>query len=389
MNGKVPGAWENCPRIETQFVGTKKEGKLILGIGVSEEAGKLMKALGVKRALVVADRFMAQNGTAEGVRLSLLEEGIESCIFHEITGEPTEETVYAALSAAGEGCDGVLGLGGGSAMDVAKLSAVCLKERVSPDDVLSLDGKTLDALPLLLMPTTAGTGSEVSPYAVFTLHGQKKFLTAPAIYPTVALVDPALAETLPPDATAYTALDALTHGIEGCCGKSNPITMAFASECARRIFHALPIAFADGSRLDARYDLACAAVLGMMAYTQGGGLYAHSMSYLLPMLPHGKGCALALPYTMAMNGEKIGPVTDMLEKAVGCEKGGFPEALRALIAHCGLPGTLKEIGIPEEKKAEIAAALLERYPRKNNPLAYTLQDAEKLVSAMYAGTVEI
>ena len=372
----------DCPRIETQFIGCKPQGKLVIAPGAVREAAHAAESIGAFRVLIVSDHFMKSNGAAEEVLQALKRQHIEGVLFHGVSGEPTNSTVREAI-AVGQGSDAVLGLGGGSAMDTAKLAAVCLAEGIMPENVFSLNVEALHALPLILLPTTAGTGSEVSPFAVWTAHGRKMFLTSSALYPTIALVDPCLALTLPPEVTAYTALDALTHGIEGCCGKTNLMTMTFASACARYVFHALPIAMADGNCLAARYELSCAAVMGMMAYTQGGGLYAHSISYLLPMLPHGKGCALALPATLEMNRPAIGSVLSMLDQAIGCEPGALICRLRRMIRDCGLPLSLREAGIQVEALDSLAEALLKRYPRENNPIPLTPDLARKLVAAVY------
>lgn len=365
-----------------QFVGTRPEGRLVIASGAAEEAGGIAAQITGKTALLVTDQYLFRNGLDLPVRNALSRAGVKHLVFGNVATEPDEATIDGLKSAmAGHKFGIVIGLGGGSTMDAAKLAALM---------ACGWDGEALkesaQALPTLMMPTTAGTGSEVSPFAVYTRNGEKRFLTSPLLYPAVALIDPTLSATLPPRVTAYTALDALTHGIEGACGRMNPMTLAFASECARLVFSALPRAMKCGADIAARYDLACAAVLGMMAYTQGGGLYAHSMSYLLSAraaVPHGMGCALALPSTLALNTPAVGPVLDALSRATALPRDGFLSALSALIKDCGLPQTLKEIGVQPSEIKGLSRGLINQYPRAANPVALSEETAEALVQSMY------
>jgi len=253
------------------------------------------------------------------------------------------------------------------------------------------------AWPLILLPTTSGTGSEVSPYSVVTVNEKKVFYSSPRLYPTVALVDPLMTVSTPIKTTVATAYDAMTHALEGAMARSLPYTDALAVEAAAQILKWLPKAVQNGENVEARYYLSCASVMGMMGYAIGGGLYAHSISYILTLdkgQPHGVGCGFALPYTMAMNEKHV---TELLNKLAGrCTGTSGSEKsrrdvilrIRDLFVQLGMPYSLAEFGYSKSEMRGLAEKLLAQYARKNNPRQIDVDEAAKLFDAMFKGEIQ-
>ena len=372
---------------EIQFVGTAPQGQFRLGLGVANEAGKQARKLTNEKVLIIADPTVVKLNLDQSVKASLQSVGMRFDIFSEINPEPQMESMEAVCRCVRSEKYGlVIGLGGGSAMDTAKMAAVSACTSLSTREIVADISQVTKKLPLILLPTTAGTGSEMSPYIVLSDHDRKIFVTSSVLYATVAMVDPLLMKTMPPKLTAFTGLDALTHGVEGAIGKTNPYTLAMASKCVELVFKYLPRAVENGGDIEARYYMAFASVLGMLAYTQGGGLFAHSISYLLTtayQLPHGAGCGLALPYTLRFNQEYIDDVLDEFEKSIG--KKNFIEQVDLLIKKIGAPTTLKELGVTEELLPMMAEKLLETYDRPRNPRKLEIEDAVSLMRYMYQG----
>ena len=370
-----------------QFVGTQSNGRFRFGFQVAGSAGEEAGRLTDQRVLLVVDPVIEQLRADLPIRESLESAGLDYDVFSQIEPEPHLSTMEAARQMVRERPYGlVVGIGGGSCLDTAKIAAVTA---VNKDGICKmLDESTLiqGSLPKILIPTTAGTGSEMSPFVVVSSNGEKRFISNPFLYATVALVDPLLTITMPPKVTASTGLDALTHGVEGAIGKTNPYTQAMANKCVELVFAYLPRAVRDGDDLEARYYMAFASVLGMLAYTQGGGLFAHSISYVLTTangLPHGAGCGISLPYTLQYIAEDI---PDILAEFAQCvHKPDFIPALHGLLASVGVPLSLKELGIPREALRRMAETLFTRYNRPRNPRAMDEQQAFALMQRMYEG----
>ncbi|NLF27625.1 MAG: iron-containing alcohol dehydrogenase [Clostridiales bacterium] len=391
---RVPEALRATTAI--RFPGTGPHGKLLFGCGASRSVGEEARSLGARSALLVADPTIVALGMHRVVLDALNAAGIACTVFSDVAPEPDLPCLAAmeAVVRAGR-FDLVVGFGGGSAMDVAKLAACLAVGEYTAEEIMR-DGRLVtDRLPTILMPTTAGTGSEVSPYIVVSADDRKLFIGTPYLYATIALVDPLLTATMPARVTAATGLDALSHGAEGACGCPNPYTLATMEKCAELAFRYLPRAVADGDDLEARYYMSFAAVMGMLAYTQGGGLYAHSAAYVLTTekhLPHGAGCGLALPYTLQYNFEHIGEVLDAIRSAVNrsdtFHADDRQEAIGCvlqLVREAGMPATLAEVGYAKEDLEGFAQALVGKYYRAKNPRPMSLEEARLLAEDMLEG----
>ena len=363
-------------------------GKTALFCGAAQTLGAELQALGARHIFLVIGRHAARTDTKAVILNSLRASGITWDVYSEIPAEPhLEDALQMAEAMKGARYDAVVGVGGGSVLDLAKLAAhnvdgaLCSRVRAAV-----FSGPRL---PLVLLPTTSGTGSEVSPYAVVTVDGKKVFYTSENLLPNAALIDPLLTVSMPPRTTAATALDALTHALEGAMGRPVPFTSAIAAETLRLILDALPRALENGEDVQARYDLSFASVMAMMGYAIGGGLYAHSVSYILTLekgAAHGVGGGLALPFTMKLNETYIRPFVSRLESVCS---GSSPAAqIRRLYLESGLPENLQAFGYREEEIPRLAELLLTKYGRKTNPRTYTDADAQRLFAAMYHGNLE-
>ncbi len=290
-------------------------GRIIFGSGVFDRLGALAEeflADGPRRAMLVAG--LAGN-VREAARARLADAGIATTVL-EAAGEPTTELAErgAALARA-EGCRLVIGLGGGSALDTAKAVAALATNAGPVEDYLEVIGRarplTRAPLPCIAVPTTAGTGSEVTRNAVLAspAHRVKVSLRSPSILPRVALVDPDLTLDLPPEVTASTGLDALTQLIEPyVCTRANPLTDALCLEGIRRAAGSLGRAFRDGRDAKARRDMAVASLFGGLALANAGLGAVHGFAAPIGGMfsaPHGAVCAALLPHVMSANVEAL------------------------------------------------------------------------------------
>ncbi|MDR1621310.1 MAG: iron-containing alcohol dehydrogenase [Synergistaceae bacterium] len=402
MTFAAQGKFENLSqeRFSIQIPGTMPDGLLRFGLGVTDEIVKHITANIQEKnnVLFIVDPVIRTLGSHCAMFDFLNKEGFTPDIFSEIEPEPSLETIQKLQDHIKDKiyC-AVLGLGGGSSLDVAKFASILYHCKCEPLELIQGQIPISKALPVFLIPTTSGTGSEVSPYIVLSHEGKKLFLQSSYAYATVALVDPLLTMTMPAKVTAATGLDALSHGVEGVIGKDFPYTRALSRECVKLVFNYLPRAVENADDVEARYYMAFASVLGMLAYSQGGGLYAHSVSYILTSahkIPHGLGCGLALPYTLKMNESEVEDIladygnTLHLNGQGKANSGKVILQFYQLLQKVGVPVSLKEIGVSEEEIPHYAQSLLQDYFRARNPRNISMQDSISLLQAMYAGELQ-
>ena len=281
--------------------------RVIFGCGAIEQIGQEAVKLGQGKALLVGDEVIEKLGLLQQVKDALSSAGLAVEVYTQIDPEPHLETAEALCEySVGKGFSVVVAVGGGSVMDMAKLAAQCMASEKPVGDYASRKVvPESPSVPLILAPTTSGTGSEVSMNLVLEAGEDKLFLSSPYYYPDIAIIDPVLTTSMPPNVTANTGIDALSHAIEGLLNKkSNPFSDSLCLTSIEMVGGYLRRAVADGQDLDARYHMSLAASLGMMGMIMSGGLYAHSVSYAISKYrptPHGLGCGLSLPYTMAFN----------------------------------------------------------------------------------------
>jgi alcohol dehydrogenase len=345
--------------------------RIEFGVGVLERVGEEARKLG-RRALIVVGRggSMRRVGVLERVEGLLHKEGVEPIVFDKVQPNPIAPTVdEGARLARDEGCDLVIGLGGGSPIDSAKCIAFMAK---SPgkywDYVQSGSGgrKTpQEALPIIAIPTTAGTGTEADPFAVITNPKTKEKIGIgfECLFPKVSLVDPQLMLTVPQDQTAYTGMDAFYHALESYLNLNHqPASDLLALEAISLITEYLPRAYRDGEDLEARTKLAWASTAAGICETLSGCIGLHSMEHPLsghyPEIPHGAGLAALGPaffeHILPQARERLARVAQAMGQ--GTEGLHPEEAARAVIsALCRLQSkvglanaSLRRLGVEEE-----------------------------------------
>jgi alcohol dehydrogenase class IV len=310
--------------------------RILFGPGTSAEAAPAAAAMG-RKALVVVGR---DPGRSQHLRDALCSAGI-ACTTVSVTGEPTVDLVRAALSDALQaGCDLVVGCGGGSVLDTGKALAALLANPGDPLDYLEVigRGRSLErpSLPYIALPTTAGTGTEVTRNAVLAspAHGVKASLRSPFMYPRLAVVDPDLTRSLPPAITASTGLDALTQLLEPFVSNAaNPVTDAVCREGMQRVARSLRRACTHGDDAAAREDMALASLFGGLALANAKLGAAHGFAAVLGgrlAAPHGALCARLLPLVIARTVAALAirvPASPAIAR--------YEEAARVLAGHPG------------------------------------------------------
>jgi 4-hydroxybutyrate dehydrogenase len=347
--------------------------------------------LGIKRPLLVSDPGLRANPLFEQVREKL---PAGHAVYDQTPANPTEHAVLAALKLYREAdCDGLVALGGGSAMDLAKgvrLLATHPEPLVQYAFIENGAAKIKPTMPVLVaIPTTAGTGSEVGRGAVIIMRdGRKLGIGSPHLIPSLALCDPELTLGLPPGLTAGTGMDAIAHCIETFIAPAiNPPAEAIALDGLRRAASHIERAVADGSNREARWNMMMAAMEGAMAFQKGLGA-VHALSHPLGSLEdlklhHGTLNAIFLPPVLRFNRPSIGDKWERLAAAMGLPSGAdVADAVAALNARLGLPTTLRAMGVPEQVMPAMAEAATHDHCNPTNPRAAAKDDYLALLHAV-------
>jgi len=293
--------------------------------------------------------------------------------------------------------DIVIGIGGGSVLDVAKLVAAQLENEQQLKDYVGIGLLKRRKKKLICVPATSGTGSEVSPNAILVdEENQKKGIISPFLVPDIVYVDPFLTVSVPPSITAATGLDALTHCLEAYTNKfSQPFIDVYAYEGMRLIAAYIETAVKDGSNIEAREKVAMGSLLGGFCLGPVNTAGVHALSYPLGSmfhLAHGLSNALLLPYVMEYNIPAATKKYAEVAVALGCERKNTDEEtafagvekIRTLIKACGIPATLKEVNVPESAIPEMATdAMKIQRLLKNNPRLIEEKDAINIYKAAY------
>lgn len=386
--------------------------RIVFATGAGERfLGAEAKALGCRNALVVTDKGVRKAGMADEVVALLRREGLAVSTYDGISGEPTSESVRAAVSFAREGrYDLAVGVGGGAVLDTAKMMAVCI---TNPEDAMVYVNPVEDkiekpAIPKILIPTTSGTGSEVSNYSVVIEGLYKTWAASRHLFADVAIVDPMMVMSCPPRQTAGSAMDALSHNVEALISReANPISDAQALEATKLVLSYARRAYHAGDDLEARWNMAAAAMLGgaVIAYPWIGGpaILGHCMAEALGPrwnIPHGVACGVVLPYVLEFNlpacTEKLAYVA---RQVLGDEVSGlgpreaayvFIAELKALMEDMELPTTLQQLKIPSKELTGFATYLYRERQHiyglpRFNPRKLTADNTKELVRSMYEG----
>ncbi|MCX5816362.1 MAG: iron-containing alcohol dehydrogenase [Proteobacteria bacterium] len=282
--------------------------KVILGKGAAQQAGSEVKALGGKKVLIVTDPGVVRAGLVQVILDALKSQGIKYEVFDKVEPEPPARVVDAGAQAAIDNkCDTIVGFGGGSSLDVAKGVSIVATNKGKVLDYTGIDMVPKRGIPKILIPTTAGTGSEVTRVFVVTdeTDNTKKVIYTNYNLAEVGLLDPMLTLSMPPSVTADTGFDALVHAVESYVSvNTTPFAEVLALQAISLIAHNLPIAYSKGTNVQARYNMLFAASIAGMAFTSGGLGAVHGLSYPLGTdfhMAHGKSNAIMLPHIVNFN----------------------------------------------------------------------------------------
>lgn len=369
-------------------------GRVHFGPGVSAKAGELAKGAGAGSALIVTDENMERLGMAERISESLKKAGVDVTVFSGVEPEPSVETTDSAAAIARERkVKAVIGLGGGSSMDVAKAVSVLVTNEGSAAKYQGLGLVRNPGVMKIMIPTTAGTGSEVTFTAVLIRKsdGVKGGINSDYLYPEISLLDPELTVSMPAHVTASTGMDALAHALEAYTSlKASPFSDMFAEGALTRIGRWLRVAAFNGRNIEARGEMMLAALFGGVALANAGVTACHALAYPLGGMfgvPHGVANALLIPHVARWNApaspERFADAASLLGYP---QEEGEPdhvaaqfcaEALDDLVGDLGLPATLGDldVGITEGHLEEMAAkAMGVARPMENNPRVMTKDD---------------
>lgn len=373
--------------------------RIISGAGCIETIDKEVARLGVSSVLLVTDPGLAATGIIDRIENILRQNGIGVTRFDQVAADPpfelSEEVLESLRLAEAEG---VIGIGGGSSLDIAKIVSVMATNDMSVSEMFGIDLIKKPGLPLVLVPTTAGTGSEVTPIVILSDHGEKlkKGVVSPYLYPSSAVLDPELTIGLPPKITAATGMDALIHAIEAYTSRNaTVISDMLAVEAITHISGAIRTAFADGENLTARETMLRGSMLAGMAFANAGVTAVHAFAYPIGAefhIPHGIANTIMLAPVMEFNYvgnlEKFAHISRLL--GVNTDRLGVREAAQCSVQammemadDLRTPKHLRDFGVEEKDIANLAAGVM-KVTRllANNPRKLELADAEAIYRAV-------
>lgn len=372
---------------------------ILMGSGASLRTGLKVRQLGCKKVLFVYDKGLKDVGIADIISDNLKNAGIEIVIFDKVLPDPPDYMVEeGAELAKKENVDGIVAVGGGSSIDTAKGINALINNAPPITKYFGANKKLKPGVPMVFIPTTSGTGSEVTNMCVISCEslGKKDSVVSPVCVASLAIVDPDLTMGLPPKMTAATGIDALAHAVESLTGsQANPVSDALAREAIRKITKWLPIAYQDGSNEEAREQMILASTFAGMAFTNALVHLGHGIGHTLGAnfhIPHGIGCAIALPevieYASKTEFKKVKMICECM--SIEISENASPEeigataknALRSLIKSVGIPN-LKELGIPYENVLKVAPLVSQDTALSLAPYRITTAGITEILKSAY------
>jgi alcohol dehydrogenase class IV len=374
--------------------------KIVCEQGGAKRLGELARGLGVTHVFVVTDAGLVKAQLLVGALASLAAAGVAATVFSEVQADPPELSVQAAVDAARDvGADGVVGFGGGSSLDTAKLVALLVCTPQALPDIYGIGLARGPRLPLIQVPTTAGTGSEVTPISILTTPShEKKGVVSPLLYPDIALLDSLLTLGLPPAVTAMTGVDAMVHAIEAFTTrlKKNPISDALAIKALQLLYPNLPVAVNAGGDAAVREAMLLGSLLAGMAFANAPVGAVHALAYPLGGhygLPHGLTNSLVLLPVLEFNLGVAQGLYAELGRAILPELAGtddalaapaFVAAIRARVAAMPYAQSLRAAGVkPDELPMLAQDAMKVQRLLVNNPRDVGYEDALAMYQVAY------
>lgn len=375
---------------------------LVFETGAAARLADCAGAVLGESVMIVTDAGLRKLGMLDAAVTSLEHAGRKVVIFDAVEADPSRETLMKAVEfGRAAGVTGLVGFGGGSPMDVAKLTALLLGSGEDLDQAWGVAQAKGPRLPLVLIPTTAGTGSEVTPVSIITVGAEeKRGVSSPVILPDIAILDADLTVGLPAAITAATGVDAMVHAIEAYASTSpnnNPLSKMLAREALRLLGANIETAVFDGGNKDARGQMLLGSMLAGQAFANSPVAAVHALAYPIGgtfHIPHGLSNALVLPHVLRFNAiaahevyvEIAADAFPELSAVEGSQArcAAFIDALAGLSAKLGLPPRLRDVDIPESAIGKMASdAMVQQRLLVNNPREVTEQDAADIYTAAW------
>ncbi|MBS3808870.1 MAG: iron-containing alcohol dehydrogenase [Desulfobacterales bacterium] len=373
--------------------------RIVLGTGSVNQLPQELNRLNASKILIITDPGLVEAGIISKIE-TILEPGkFEVEIFSEVEPDPRYEIVEKAADKIKQaGADTIIGIGGGSPLDIAKVASVSAANDGSVNSFFGIDQIPQEGLTTILMPTTAGTGSEVTPIAILSDEKEKlkKGIVSPYLFPSACILDPELTMGLPPETTAATGMDALIHAIEAYTSKNaTPFTDMIAEKAMRLVYENIRKAYADGENIEARANMMEGSLLAGMAFANAGVTAVHAFAYPIGAefhIPHGMANSIMLVPVMKFNllgnmekfanaaaffGQRTGHMSlrDAAETMI--------EALETLTKDLNIPSHLSDFGVKKQDIPALAEGVM-KVTRllANNPRRLTLEDAKQIYESV-------
>ncbi|SOH93985.1 Alcohol dehydrogenase, class IV [Monaibacterium marinum] len=363
-------------------------GRISFGAGTAGQVGAQAAELGVKHVGLVTDRIVRDLGLIDTAQESIAAAGLALTIYDGTAPDPTEDMLDDAVQTL-SGCDGIISIGGGSSLDIAKLVAVRLRSTQPLTEMYGVGNVTGGRLPLILVPTTAGTGSEVTPISILTTRSNEKMgVVSPVLLPDVAVLDPELTLGLPRAVTAATGVDAMVHAIEAYTSKlrKNPISDALAREALRLLGGNIRTVCDTPTDRDARGAMLLGSCLAGQAFANAPVAAVHALAYPLGgqfHVPHGLSNCLVLPEVLAFNAPQAADMYAELAEILFGTGVTLADGFRKLAPEIGLVTTLRDVGVTQDDLHGLATdAMKQTRLLVNNPRPMTYEDALAIYQAV-------
>jgi len=371
--------------------------KSFFGQGELEKVGSLTRQLGNKALLVTGKKSMKKLGVTDKVIKLLRENSVDVTVFDGVPPNPTDKVVdEGAEVAVRENVNVVIGLGGGSSLDTAKGISVVVTHGGTLWDYIGEDKVKGEVISIVAIPTTAGTGSEITPYSVFTKKEimRKDALVSSHTFPKIGIVDPILMKSVPPELTADTGFDALSHAVEAYLSPlANPLSDALSFEAVRLIWDSLVRSVKNGDDLEARGKMALASSMAGMAIAQAGVVAGHGFGMSIGGVldtPHGRTVGVLLPHVVAYNLPEIPHKIAQLAGALNLSTVGDPmkgarkviETIKEMMKEINFPTRLGALGVNTQNLPQILEDSMSQVDISNNPRKFDRKSAQEFLESI-------